>query len=264
MSEQSITLMSESTDSAGARAELARVEEMYLKGLANHEQVEVVEKEVLRADREAKRDTYRADIAEAARADAARAEGDRDLEAVSASREQLWHEIGKRFPRARGFADSACQEFAAISDLVSRDPALCVLARDAAARAGIGGEATPVTLANVQAAFAASLTGGRHRPRHPATAAQRERMVSLLREGLAHDRSVDEIAQLAELILHDYYATIALDMSGFATWLAPLFEPPAFLPSQLDHYRRALRVLAAIENAAEPAHQNGEQRAENP
>jgi hypothetical protein len=227
---------------------LARVNALYDNGEATDEQVELVEREVNRAERAARRERARADAAEATRVEAKNAQIASRLQALAQVRAQVPHELLGHLRALQSLHVEASQLTAVIYALLDKDSSTVDEVNAHAVALGLRPSARALDPDLLRMAVGILLAGPRSRPNTTCTrgaALPMDRLLAELRRETP-PLAPAEKAAVCRLAL-DAYA-LATDGASPADWIRPIFAPPSFLAGtpSASRFQQAQALLAAL------------------
>jgi hypothetical protein len=236
-----------SGDDDTAHARLARVNELFDQGEANHEQVEAVEREVSHVAREARREKARAEADEKARFEAVKAEIVGKLQPLAQVRKQYASEILGHLHAMRSAHTEISQRSALVYSVLDKDSAVVDEANAYAVALGLRPSAKSLDPELLRMALGVWLTGGRSRP-NPTITRDAARPMDLLLAALTNNQtwSAADRAAVARLAIEAYVvATASADVSD---WMTPIYEPPSFFKGtpSATRFQHAQALLSAL------------------
>ena len=243
--QQSIEFVpSASSDDPATR--LARINEAFDRGEADHDQVDAVEREVSHAAREVRREQSVAERAQKARVAAEKVQNSSKLQALVPVRKQYASEILGHLHAIRSAHTEISQRTALIDSVLDRDSKTVDQANAYAVALGLRPSARSVNRDELRLALGIWLAGDRSRPKTTCTRDAALPMTVLLAELSNETLSPAARAEVVRLAIEAY--VVATASSDVSDWTTLRFAPSAFLahtPSAAK-FKRAQALLAAL------------------
>jgi len=170
-----------------------------------------------------------------------------DLETAGNTRERIREEVGERFAELAEQFSQARRTIAAITDLVQQDRVASKQANEAAQKAGVSGQAIPISLDSLRVAFALHLSGARHAPRLSLRQDDAVRIRTLLAKLDYAEITVEQQVEVMQLALLEVARVTGgeNDLGTWATAIRPLSAIHRGTEIDLE-FARARRLLLAL------------------